>query len=157
MKLQILSIGKLKLPYAKLGCDDYLERLKHFFPVEMRELPDARRSKGGDARSWKAAEAASFRSACDPGCYLVALDERGRSGTSREFAQWLGQRRDAGVRTLTFLIGGPDGIDEALRQDAAAMWCLSALTFPHELARLVLCEQLYRAASILAGSAYHRD
>ena len=157
MKLQILCIGKLKLPYAKLGCAEYLERLKHFFAVELKELPDARRAKGGDARAWKAAEAASFRAACDPGCYLVALDERGRSGNSRAFAQWLGQKRDSGVHTVTFMIGGPDGIDEALRRDAADMWSLSALTMPHELARLVLCEQLYRAASILSGSSYHRD
>jgi 23S rRNA (pseudouridine1915-N3)-methyltransferase len=87
---------------------------------------------------------------------IVALDERGRDFNSQDFARWLGTRQDAGARHAAFLIGGPDGHGAEVLAAAALQLCLGRLTLPHGLARAVLAEQLYRAATILAGHPYHR-
>ena len=106
---------------------------------------------------WKAEEAANIRAALPPNCTVVALDERGRTWTSRDFAGWLETQQVRAVPAVAFVIGGPDGLDPALRDQADRVWALGPGTMAHELARLVLAEQLYRAASILAGTPYHRD
>ncbi len=157
MKIEIACVGKLKLPYAKAGCEDYLARLKHAFPTTVHEVADARRNANGDPMVWKKTEGLALRQAIGPQAKIVLLDEHGRQGTSREFAQFIGKARDQGVSTLAFLIGGPDGLCPSLESEAYARWSLSPLTFPHELARLVLLEQLYRASQILSGTKYHRD
>src|SRR5258706_247305 len=87
--------------------------------------------------------------------HVVALDERGRSFTTVQLSEWLGLRREAG-EPLSFIIGGPDGLDAAVLARAQLRWSLSALTFPHALVRILLAEQLYRAATVLAGHPYHR-
>ncbi|MCA9524846.1 MAG: 23S rRNA (pseudouridine(1915)-N(3))-methyltransferase RlmH [Myxococcales bacterium] len=157
MRLQVIAVGRLKLDYARLGCAEYATRLGRHFPLDIQEVRDAHRSKGGDAARFRADEARSLLGAVAPGATLVALDERGREWDSRAFADWLAEQRDAGTGTMAFLIGGPDGLDPEVRERARVVWSLGRLTMPHELARLVLLEQLYRAASILQGSPYHRD
>jgi 23S rRNA (pseudouridine1915-N3)-methyltransferase len=87
---------------------------------------------------------------------LLVLDERGRHVSSAAFAQMLAEARDAGSEALTLLIGGPDGIDEALRERASLVVAFGAMTWPHQLVRVLLAEQLYRAATILSGHPYHR-
>ena len=157
MKITLVVVGRLRSGWAREACDDYTGRLRRSFPTDLVEVRDARRGSAGDASAWRAEEAVRIRAALPRGATWVALDERGRQWDSRGFAQWMGARRDAGVGNLAFVIGGPDGLDPALRAEASAQWSLGALTLPHELARVVLAEQLFRAASILRGSPYHRD
>ncbi len=163
MKLLVVAVGRLKADYARLGCADFFQRAGRLLPVEVVEVRDAQRGKGGkggkrgDAERWKAEEAANIRAALPPNCTLVALDERGRTWTSRDFAGWLEAQQLRAVPAVAFVIGGPDGLDPSLRDQADRVWALGPGTMAHELARLVLAEQLYRAASILAGTPYHRD
>ena len=155
MRLHVVAVGRLKAGYAREGCAPYLERIRHPFSASLIEVREPRRGRGGKVDRWRAQEAEALRSAADGA--LVALDERGRQFDSRGFARWLGEQRDRSVGAMSFLVGGPDGLDPALRASAALTWSLGKLTMPHDLARLVLCEQLYRATTILAGSPYHRD
>lgn len=157
MKLRLVAVGRLKHGHAADGCATYAERLGRLMPFEAIEVRDARRTRTGDPIRWKAEEAAALRAAVPEGGLLIALDERGRQFTSRGFAQWLGKARDRGVPHASFVVGGPDGLDPDLRGAADLVWALGQLTMPHDLARLVLMEQLYRAANILGGTRYHRD
>jgi 23S rRNA (pseudouridine1915-N3)-methyltransferase len=157
VKIRLIVVGRLRAGWAREACDDFLGRLRRSFPTELIEVRDARRGKAGTVRAWREEEAERIRAALPRGATWVALDERGRQWDSRGFARWLSARRDAGVGTLAFVIGGPDGLDPSLRAEASEQWSLGSLTMPHELARVVLTEQLFRAASILRGSPYHRD
>ena len=157
MKLTLVAVGRLRAGWAQQACDDFLQRLRRSVATEVVEVRDARRGKGGDPRIWRADEATRIRAALPPGAPWVALDERGRQWDSRGFAAWLARHRDAGVGRLSFVVGGPDGLDPSLREAASERWSLGKLTMPHDLARVVLCEQLYRATSILRGAPYHRD
>ena len=157
MNLRLIAVGRLKHGHAKDGCADYAQRLGRMIPFEEICVRDARRTRAGDPARWKAEEADALRAALPKQGLIVALDERGRQFTSRAFADWMAGVRDRSVGHVSFLIGGPDGLDPALRASADLVWALGSLTMPHDLARLVVMEQLYRAANILAGTKYHRD
>jgi 23S rRNA (pseudouridine1915-N3)-methyltransferase len=141
MKLYVLAVGKLRDPWVKAGCDEYLQRLRVRMPVEVIELR----------------RADELLSRLPPHCACWVLDEQGQLPTSRELALRLGQAMQGGQKGVALCIGGPDGLPAGLRQRANHLLSLSRLTLPHRLARLVLLEQLYRAASILNGEPYHRD
>lgn len=136
-------------------CDDYLARFGRtgrplgLGPVEIREVEDR---KGGG----RAAEAALLDRAAPAGAARVVLDERGRMLSSPDFADMLARWRDQGRSDLAFLIGGADGLDPALRKGADMAISFGPMVWPHMLARVMLTEQLYRAAAILAGTPYHR-
>ncbi len=155
MQLRVVAVGRLKASFARDGCDDYLNRIRRPFTTEVVCVREPRRGRGGSVERWRAEEATALRAGCHG--VVVALDERGRQWDSRAFADWLGDQRDRSVSAVSFVVGGPDGLEAALRASAQRVWSLGSLTMPHDLARLVLCEQLYRATSILAGSPYHRD
>ena len=156
MRFVVAAVGRIKTAHFEAGCQDYLSRLQHSFPTRVVEVRDAPRNAGGTPDKWRALEADGILAAVPPGAQLLALDERGVGLTSKAFAEHIGQLRDRSVPALVFAIGGPDGLDERVRQAAVKTLCLGPMTMPLELARLVLLEQLYRAASILAGSPYHR-
>jgi 23S rRNA (pseudouridine1915-N3)-methyltransferase len=147
MRLRILAIGKPKLPFAKSGVEEYTHRLRSMVPLQLDFL------KGGTqpAESKTLAE----RSA---GALRVVLDERGEQVTSRDlaarFTRW---EQTTGVKEVCILIGGADGHSEELRKQAEWLWSLSRLTLQHEMALLIVLEQIYRAFSLKAGSPYHRD
>ncbi|MBU0552413.1 23S rRNA (pseudouridine(1915)-N(3))-methyltransferase RlmH [Myxococcota bacterium] len=157
MRLHVIAVGRLKRAWAAAASEDYLKRASRYFPATLTEVRDAARGRVEDAARWRAEEAKALRAAIPSGGRVIALDERGRGWGSRGFAAWIAAQRDGGARSLSFLIGGPDGLDEALKAEADELMCLGQLTLPHELARVVLCEQLYRAGAILAGAPYHRD
>lgn len=157
MKIVVAAVGRLKTGHFEAGCREYLGRLQHGFPTRIAEVRDANRQAGGSPDRWRAEEAAGLLAAVPAGAVLVALDERGPSMASRPFAEWLGKLRDQSTPAVVFALGGPDGLDESVRQRANRLLSLGPMTLPHELARLVLLEQLYRAATILAGAPYHRD
>jgi 23S rRNA (pseudouridine1915-N3)-methyltransferase len=133
--------------------DDYLGRLRRFGPVEEREVREAGRA--GNPVAQRREEGVRLREAVPRGSRLIALDSGGRAWTSDALAARVESWRGAGPDTA-FLIGGAEGLDPALRDEAAERWSLGPLTLPHELARVVVVEQLYRAATILAGQPYHK-
>ena len=139
-RIRVLAIGKVKRPWLLDGIAFYAKRLPG---LEVVELKDSTQAKEADA----------VRSARKPAERLVLLTEEGRKLDSLRFAEQLG---DWASERVALVIGGADGHSPALRQEADALLSLSALTFPHELARLVLMEQLYRASTILQGGPYHR-
>ena len=138
------------------GFDEYARRMPRTLPVRLTEIKPEPRGAATPVERLIEAEARRIRAAYPAGCVKVVLDERGRGCTTRELArrieQWQSQGRDA-----AFVIGGADGLSDAMRDDADWLWSLSALTLPHGLVRVILAEQLYRAASILGNHPYHRD
>lgn len=155
MRVHIIAVGRLRAgPEAELVADwlarfDRTGRALGLGPARVVEIEDRR---GGG----RAAEAALIESARPVGALLAALDERGQSLDSPGFAALLRRAADAGTRDLAFAIGGADGLDAALRDGADHRISLGPMVWPHMLARAMLAEQLYRAASILAGTPYHR-
>lgn len=156
MKITVACIGKAgraKHDAAQSLIESYCERLP--WPVAIREVED--RKQGGTVAERKSREAALLLAATPRSAVIVALDERGKSLSSRQFADQLAQWRDHGEQDVAFLIGGADGLDAALVAKARLTLSLSAMTWPHLLARVMLLEQLYRAWSLQTGHPYHRD
>ena len=156
MKVHIIAVGRLRGgPEADL-ISDYLRRFDRtgralsLGPAQVVEVDDR---KGGGM----AAEAELLRRAVPKGALLAVMDERGRVESSPKFAERLAGWRDGGRSDLALVIGGADGIDPSLRAEADFALSFGAMVWPHMLVRVMLAEQLYRAASILAGAPYHRD
>lgn len=155
MRVHVIAVGRQKAGPEAALISDYVTRFDRtgralgLGPLSLREVED---KKGGGM----VGEADVLRRAIPTGSTLVCLDERGKVETSPEFSNRLAKWRDTGVGDLTFVIGGADGIDPALRAEAQHTLSFGKMVWPHMLARVMLCEQLYRAASILAGSPYHR-
>ncbi|MEO8203682.1 MAG: 23S rRNA (pseudouridine(1915)-N(3))-methyltransferase RlmH [Betaproteobacteria bacterium] len=155
-RLSIVAIGD-KLPeWATIACDEYLKRLPRGFEAALVEVRAEPRSSGKSVPQLMAAEATKIRAALPRGTRLVGLDERGKDMTTTQFSARLRQWLDSGVPTA-FLVGGPDGLDPALKGECEALLRLSSFTLPHALARAVFAEQLYRAACVLTGHPYHRE
>jgi len=139
MRYEVVAVGRVKDAALRAACDEYLGRLRRYARVEEREVKDEARLLGaipGEAR-------------------LVALSRTGEPWSSPELADWTG-RWDQDGRDVALVIGGADGLPGALLARAERVWSLSTLTFPHELARVIVLEQLYRAFTIRRGEPYHR-
>ncbi|KAA9006112.1 23S rRNA (pseudouridine(1915)-N(3))-methyltransferase RlmH [Histidinibacterium aquaticum] len=155
MRVSICAVGRMKAGAERDLIDDYLTRFDRtgrslgLGPASVVEVDDR---KGGGM----AGEAVLLEKAVPEGTALCCLDERGKVMTSPEFAELLGGWRDAGRSGAAFVIGGADGIAPELRERAEVRLSFGKMVWPHMLARVMLAEQLYRAASILAGSPYHR-
>jgi 23S rRNA (pseudouridine1915-N3)-methyltransferase len=155
MTIEIWSIGKESEAFIRDGVALYLKKVNPYQTVSLHILPPPKKAAGQPPEKVKQLEEELIRSRLKAQHTLVVLDERGKLLTSEAWAKNLETWRDTGVQTLVILIGGAFGITEALRQDARAVWSLSTLVFPHQLVRLLVAEQLYRAFSILHGSGYH--
>ena len=151
MKLIVAAFGKLRSRELAAVADDYAKRLKRYCPAEVLELRDERGEGEGPRRK----EAERLDAALRDGDYLVLLDERGRQLSSPELAGLIDGRSRSAAGRLVFLVGGPYGVHESVRSRAQLVLSLSRMTLPHELARAVLLEQLYRAWTILRGEKYH--
>ena len=155
-RILILTIGQKQPAWVNTAVDDYLARFPADFKVELRELKaEARTGRQDEAERCRSAEGERLLDACPSNYALVALDERGRDWTTQQFAEHLGTWRDSG-EAVAFAIGGADGLDQQVKRAARLQLRLSSLTLPHALARVLLCEQLYRAWSILSRHPYHR-
>jgi 23S rRNA (pseudouridine1915-N3)-methyltransferase len=152
VRLWIAAVGRGGRAVSGGVYEDHARRLT--WPLELREV-DLRQTMTPEKR--KIREAEKLLAAVPEGALLVALDEKGKSLSSREFAQKLGAWRDDGIADLGFLIGGADGLDPSIRKKAALVLSLGPMTWPHLLVRGMLAEQLYRAQSILTGHPYHRE
>ena len=135
---------------------EYAKRMPRTARLELVEVRPEPRVEGRTVKQMLALEAGRIAAAVPERTKTVALDERGREFSSTSFARWLGRRIEEGIDTA-FLVGGPDGIAQALKDEAEAVVRLSAMTLPHGLARVLLAEQLYRAVSILQNHPYHRE
>lgn len=155
MKLRLLAVSHRQPAWVEDGCRDYERRLPREWGFELVVVKPEPRTSGQSAARVQAAEAARLRAAAPKGALLVALDERGEPWSTRQLADRLASWQREG-RTVAFLIGGADGLDPALQAECRHRLSLSALTLPHGLVRIVVAEQLYRAASLLAGHPYHR-
>lgn len=155
MRLRFLIVGKDRQDPLVLAAEAYRERLSHYFPTELVEVKETP-LKNAPVERVKQEEAARLMDALHDGDYLIVLDERGKEHTSMELAERLKRAQADGIRSLALVIGGPSGLDPELVKSAKERWALSRLTLPHRIARLLLCEQLYRAGTILRGEPYHK-
>lgn len=153
MKLRILWIGKTKNKELARLMDDFLERLRRFVPVDVTELRDP---KTGDDRRQLAVEEERILTALDAGDRVVVLDAAGQAWTSAQLAEFVGKHLGSDPRQLTFVIGGYGGIGDNIKRRAERKWSLSPLTFTHEMTRLLVVEQLYRALCILNHHPYSK-
>lgn len=157
MKLRILAVGRAKGGPEAALIAEYAKRLQ--WPLVLDEVEERRNLAGAElkAREAELLESALARGRKAGRQVIVALDERGKSLTSRDFAGRIAAWRDQGADEIAFLIGGADGLDAGLRDRADLLLALGQMTWPHLLARAMLVEQVYRAQQILAGHPYHRD
>ena len=156
MRVHICAVGRLRAGPERAILDDYLgrfDRTGRGLGLTLGQVSEVEDRKGGGM----AAEAALLARAIPDGAVVAALDERGKAMTSPAFAELLAQRRDDGAGDVAFVIGGADGIDPDLRAKADVSISLGKMVWPHMLVRVMLAEQLYRAATILAGTPYHRS
>ena len=155
MKIFIVAVGNKMPHWIDEAFAEYAKRMPRDSRLELIEIRPEPRASGKSAGQLMAAEAVRLSRAVPRGAFVAALDERGREMTTSAFARWLDARRQDG-RDIAFLIGGADGLAEETKRGAEASLRLSAMTLPHGLARVLLAEQLYRAASILENHPYHR-
>jgi 23S rRNA (pseudouridine1915-N3)-methyltransferase len=155
MKLQIWSIGKSHESYIREGVEDFTKRVNRYFPLEWHLIPvpkntgmlgeaDLKRTEGRIVLDWLQKDD-----------YLVALDEHGKEMTSDKLASFIQTRANESAKRVVFLIGGAYGLDAEVLKRADHSWSLSLLTFPHQLVRLILAEQIYRACTIIRNEKYH--
>ncbi len=156
MKIKVLTIGKTKASYLQEGEEEYKKRLSFYTTLEWIILPDVS-SKGMSHELIKEKEAPLFLKHIKAEDKVWLLDERGKTFTSMEFSQQIQKNMNAGTKTLILIIGGAFGFHSSLYDRADAKVSLSALTFSHEMVRLFLLEQLYRAHTILRGESYHHE
>lgn len=159
MRIGLFAVGRLKAGPEKELAARYLDRFAKAGPavgLDLGRISEVAESRAGNAETRKREEAAMLEKALPEGGVLVLLDERGKALDSPAFADLLTGFRDAGKRDLVIAVGGADGLDPALRDRADAILCLGRLTWPHQLVRILIAEQLYRAVTILSGHPYHR-
>ena len=159
MKIVIHAVGRMKAGPERELADRYLERLARSGPAVglefsgVTEIPEGHAATANERRR---EEGQKLQTHLQAGSALLLLDERGKNLTSEDFAGRIGLLRDSGRKSLVVAIGGADGHDASLRDQAELVVSFGALTWPHQLVRVMLAEQLYRAATILAGHPYHR-
>lgn len=156
MRLVVVAVGTGQPRWVNEAFAEYARRLPRETPLELVEVRAEPRAAGRTVAALLAAEARRVAAAVPPAALRVALDERGRDVDTRGLAALLARWRQDG-RDVALLVGGPDGLEPALRDGADSCIRLSSLTLPHGLARVMLAEALYRAASLLAGHPYHRE
>lgn len=156
LNLHLLAVGHRMPGWIDAGFEDYARRMPPDLPLRFTAIRPGHRAAGEDGARARQIEAGRILAALPGGSVAVVLDERGAQVTTRELAQWLQDWMREGV-SPAFVIGGADGLDDSVKARAGRMMGLSRLTLPHGLARVVLAEQLYRAACIIKGHPYHRD
>lgn len=159
MRIGIFAVGRLKAGPEKDLASRYLDRFAKAGPatgLEFSRTVEIPESRASNAATRKREEAAEIVKALPEGALLIVFDERGKALDSQEFADLLGGHRDRGQRDLAIVIGGADGIAPDLREKAHGVLNLGRMTWPHQLVRILIAEQLYRAVTILSGHPYHR-
>ena len=155
MKIKILSLGDKPPKWVTDGFDEYKKRLSKSIPLELIELPIAKRIKTGNPKLWMEQEAKTILSKLNPNDYLVILDVASKVISTEELASKMGSWKQNSPNVV-ILIGGPDGIDQSIKSISKEKISISKMTFPHPIVRIIIAEQLYRAYTILEGHPYHK-
>ena len=155
MKLSCWTIGKPNESYIREGIEEFSKRIKRYYKFEWTVIPVPKNAGMMSEMDLRLKEAELIFSLLKKDDYLVALDENGKQFSSEELAGFLQTRSNESTKNIVFLIGGAFGLDKTILQRADHTWSLSKLTFPHQLVRLILAEQLYRACTILKNEKYH--
>ncbi len=155
MKISFWSIGKAHDAYVKEGVADFTKRISKYFPVDWTIIPVPKNAGMMSTTDLKKKEGETVLQWLRQDDYLIALDEYGKEFTSEGLSHFLQQRASASTKHIVFLIGGAYGLHEEVLKKAKLKWSLSQLTFPHQLVRLILAEQVYRACTILQNEKYH--
>lgn len=159
MRISILAVGRMKAGPERDMLTRYLDRgrgLGKTLGLTGFDVSEHPESRAGSSSRRKQEEARALQASRAEGSVLVCMDERGKSVNSEQFSGWISTWRDMGRTNVSFVIGGADGLDPELVAQADQKLCFSPLTWPHQLVRIMLAEQLYRATTIIAGHPYHR-
>ncbi len=157
MKFQFLTIGKSHETYVHEGIQLFTKRIGAYFPVQWQIIPSPKNAGSMSEAELKQGEAETILSLVKKDDYLVLLDERGKQLSSEELAAFIQQRANESEKSIVFVIGGAFGVSNEIMQRADYTWSLSKLVFPHQLVRLMLAEQIYRACSIIRNEKYHHS
>lgn len=155
MKIVLCSVGKESNPYISTGLRDFTERIGRYLLIEWRIISSLKNTANLSEKTLKSKEAALILKSLKKDDYVIALDERGKMLTSTGLASMIHTKANESTRQLVFLIGGAYGLGEEVIKRANFVWSLSSLTFPHQLVRLILAEQVYRACTIIKNEKYH--
>ncbi len=157
MKIKILAVGKTDDKNLQVLVDTYVKRLAHYVKFELEIIPDLKKMKSRTEAEQKALEGEALLKKLEPGDQLVLLDEKGRQYRSMEFASQIQKKMNSGVRRMVLVIGGPYGFSDAVYARADELLSLSKMTFSHQMIRLFVLEQIYRAFTILRNEPYHHE
>lgn len=152
MKLRLLCVGRMSESYLKEGVEDFTGRIGRYLPLSTVELKE---EKGGDPRRLREREGERLLERIPPQSFVIVLDERGKTFSSEEVSGLLGRHMVQGTGEIVLVLGGPYGLDEAVRERGDLLLSLSPMTFTHQMARLILLEQIYRGLTILRNEPYH--
>lgn len=158
MQFRILAVGRIKGDYLQEGIAHYLKRLKPYARVEILEIPEGKASRKNEKQSLQellADEGERLSRLTAPGSFSLALDERGKYFSSVQFASFLSGLAREGRMPVNFIIGGAKGLDKKVLENSHQALSLSPMTFPHQLVRLIILEQLYRCCKIIKNEPYH--
>lgn len=156
MKIYFWSIGKAHEPYLKEGIEIFTKRIGHYYPVEWKIFPSAKNTTAAEELI-KKEEATTLLNSLQKDDVLIALDENGKQWNSIDVADFIQQKANESVKNIIFLIGGAYGLHESILKRSQSKWSLSKLVFPHQLVRLILSEQIYRACTIIRNEKYHHS
>ncbi|MDY5632228.1 MAG: 23S rRNA (pseudouridine(1915)-N(3))-methyltransferase RlmH [Bacteroidaceae bacterium] len=157
MKTTLLVVGKTTDAHIEALTNDYIKRIEHYMPFEMEVIPKLKNTATLSEAQQKEQETLLIKKRLQPGDVLVLLDEHGKELRSIELANWFDRKKHAVNKRLVLLIGGPYGFHEEIYNMANEKLSLSKLTFSHQMIRMILCEQIYRAMTILNGEPYHHE
>jgi len=156
MKLKIIVVGKTKENFLQSAEEFYTKRIQRYTKLDWQVVKEEKITDNSNDRIIKDAEGARIQKKINPGGWTVAMDMAANQLSSREFADYMLQKMNSGLKCITFIIGGPLGISEKLLQNANDQISLSKMTFTHEMSRMILLEQIYRAFTIINGEKYHK-
>ena len=157
MKIELAVIGKTSIGYLKQGIDEYIKRIKHYVPFEIKYIDDIKNTKNISEDQQKRTEGAKILSLLDKSDFVVLLDEHGKEYTSMQYSSYIQKRMLSGAKKVVFVIGGPYGFSQEVYDRANDKISFSKMTFNHEMIRLIFTEQLYRAYTIINHEPYHHE
>ena len=155
MKLHLLCVGRLALPYLNEGCAEFAERLKRYLPLSITEIKEHKTGRKQDVPRIIATEGENLAQRIPPGAFVIALDQSGKGLRSEQLADLMNEHMVRSIPEWVLMIGGPYGLSDAMRDRADLVLSLSPMTLTHQMARLLLLEQLYRCCTIIRNEPYH--
>ena len=157
MKLKLIFVGKTEEKYLREGCSIYEKRLKNYLPAEVLIIPALKNTKNLSREQQKQKEGELILKQLDSSDFVVLMDERGEEYRSVDFANFFQQKMNSGIKNLVLVVGGPYGFSDTVYARANQKIALSKMTFSHQMVRLILLEQCYRAMSIIRNEPYHHE